>query len=499
MNPILTYHNRYQKIKKEKIDLLDTNRLLLLISNDATGLNNFFMAGLGLGTLIIRLGAVIQMCQKFEKLDDAGDALFMKQILDNLREILPSDTNWKNLWTISADDDIWKAPTIRSKNAESLLSRFVTFRNKYVHQQIKLEEPFFNQIVSSIQLMDEMSGLVSLFETGTLKMKKGKYYWVNKQDSICLYPYLQPSISSEDPYIFQGLYKNKSKAHLLNLRFGDEIEQNSEEHLDIVFKPLRDTIKSGIGQIFDHSERIAYYQSCFVGREKELRSLMDFCHKNDTKNMLSLKSPAGMGKGALVAELIEELRLQKSQVLYHFCGAGIQNNLHAVLYHIILQGNRLQYWDISDDDIRRKIERLPSKYIELIHFLQKLLAESFRVQKQNESGNLVILIDGLDEAQVAYTQFKIDDWFYRYNDKEEPEEDWRSNSNIRWIFTYRCSEDGNESFYKIYPFKELANIPNLQPLKGLDSDATKKALSKFSISDDFFKEVVIKSLIQNVL
>jgi hypothetical protein len=178
--------------------------------------------------------------------------------------------------------------------------------------------------------MDEMSGLVSLFETGTLKMKKGKFYWGTEQDSICLYPYLQPAISSEDPYIFQGLYKNKSKAHLLNLRFGDEIEQNAEEHLDIVFKPLRDTIKSGIGQIFDHSERIAYYQSCFVGREKELRSLIDFCGKNDVKNMLSLKSAAGMGKGALVAELIEALRHRKTQVLYHFCGAGIQYNLEAV-------------------------------------------------------------------------------------------------------------------------------------------------------------------------
>jgi hypothetical protein len=98
---------------------------------------------------------------------------------------------------------------------------------------------------------------------------------------------------------------------------------------------------------------------------------------------------------------------------------------------------------------------------------------------------------GLDEAQVAYSQLKISDWFYKYNEKEEPEEDWRSASNIRWIFTYRCEEDGNESFYKFPKMKELAQIEVLQPLTGLQPDAVDEAFKDFSVSTEF-KEAVIE-------
>lgn len=111
----------------------------------------------------------------------------------------------------------------------------------------------------------------------------------------------------------------------------------------------------------------------------------------------------------------------------------MQNSLHAALYHYIKQGQHAQYWDATDDQIKRKLERLPSKYIDVIHLFQSLLSDHLKIQSKNLSGNLVILMDGLDEAQVAYSQLKISDWFYTYNDKEEPEEDWRSASNIRWI------------------------------------------------------------------
>ena len=108
---------------------------------------------------------------------------------------------------------------------------------------------------------------------------------------------------------------------------------------------------------------------------------------------------------------IEQLKHDKTQVLFHFCGAGIQNSLHAALYHFILQGQRLQYWEASGESIQRKLDRLPSKYIDVIHLFQALLSEHLKIQKNNASGNLVIVIDGLDEAQVAYAQLKISDWF----------------------------------------------------------------------------------------
>jgi hypothetical protein len=136
---------------------------------------------------------------------------------------------------------------------------------------------------------------------------------------------------------------------------------------------------------------------------------------------------------------------------------------------------------------------MPSKFVDDIHFFQTLLDEHLRIQSKNESGNLVIIIDGLDEAQVAYSQLKISDWFYKYNEKEEPEEDWRSASNIRWIFTYRCEEDGNESFYKFPKMKELAEIEVLQPLTGLKPDAVEEAFKDFSVSTEFKEAVVEKA------
>jgi hypothetical protein len=493
MNPIQQYHERFLLLKSEKGIQADSETIQRIIDADAAGLNNYMMAALGMSTLVLRLGAVIQLCKKFEHLDDQGDALFLKQILDNLRESLPSDTSWKNLWALSATDEKWLVPIVKPKNGDSLLSRFVTFRNRYVHQLIKLDNTFLPQIEVAITLFDEMEELTSLFSGGNLVMLDGRYIWEQNQQIIPLHPYVQPGSQGEDPYIFQGLYDNKSQAHLLNLRYGDEDKQAATEHLEPKFNPIREAIKGGAGQIFDHSERIAYYQSCFVGRDREKKAILDFCSIDDNQNILCIKSPAGMGKGAVIADVIEQLRQNKTQVLFHFCGAGIQNSLHATLYHFILQGLRQQYWESSNEIIQRKLERLPSKYIDIIHLFQTLVSEHLKLQKNNVSNNLVILIDGLDEAQVAYAQLNISDWFFTYDEKEEPVEDWRSPANIRWIFSYRCNDDGVESFYQFPKMNELAKIPILQPLTGLSSEAVDEAFKDFSVSEEFKQAVISKS------
>jgi hypothetical protein len=495
MNPVHQYHQRYLELKSEKSISVDQDALQRLLEEDPAGLNNFYMAALGMSTLMLRLGAVIQLCKKFERLDDQGDALFMKQVLDNLRESLPSDTSWKNLWALSAEDKNWMAPIEKPKNGEPLLNRFITFRNRYVHQLIRLEASFLPQLQASIGLFEELATLTLLFEKGALALKEDKYFWVQDGQALLLYPYVQPGKEGQDPYIFQGLYHNKSKAHLLNLRLGDEVDQPAIEHLEPTFDPIKEAIRGGAGQVFDHSERIAYYQSCFVGREREKNAILDFCTKSDDQNILCVKSPAGMGKGALIADVIQKLQSQQTQVVYHFCGAGMQNSLHAALYHFILQGKRSQYWETEDETIFRKLDRMPSKYTDAIHFFHSLLTEHLKLHKANKSGNLVIIIDGLDEAQVAYSQLKISDWFYTYNDKEEPEEDWRSAANIRWIFTYRCEDDGNESFYQFPKMKECAEIELLQPLKGLSAEAVDEAFKDFKVSTDFKNAVVERSKI----
>lgn len=498
MNPIQSYHERFLALKSEKGIQDDSEVILRLIESDPAGLNNYYMAALGMSTLLLRFGAVIQLCQKFENLDKQGDALFLKQILDNLRESLPSDNSWKNLWALSAEEDTWLKPVLKPKNGEALLNRFITFRNRYVHQLIRIEEAFLQQLIASITLFDEMAKLTSLFKDGDLVCLDGKYVWKQNDKIISLHPYVQAGKQGDDPYIFQGLYDNKSLAHLLNLHLGDEDKQPANDHLEPNFTPIREAIRGGAGQVFDHSERIAYYQSCFVGRDREKASILDFCNASGAQNLLCVKSPAGMGKGALIADVIEQLKENKTQVLYHFCGAGMQNSLQATLYHFILQGQRQQYWEVSDESIQRKLERLPSKYIDVIHLFQALLSEHFKIQSKNTSGNLVILIDGLDEAQVAYAQLKISDWFYTYNEKEEPEEDWRSPSNIRWIFTYRCDDDGTESFFQFPKMKELAEISMLQPLTGLSPEAVDEVFVDFKVSEEFKQGVIKNSAIKNL-
>ena len=493
MNPIEKYHKRYLEIKAEKSISSNKERILELLEEDTAGLNNFFMAALGMSTLMLRLGAVIQLCRKFESLDEKGDLFFSKQLLDNLRETLPSDTNWKKMWEISVTENAWKTPTEKINKNESLLSRFVTFRNQFVHQKIQLSEVYINQLHAAIQLFEEMEALYALFQSGALVLKENQYYWEEGKQLTNLHPYLQVGANLDEPYIFQGVY-NKEKAELLNTQLGDKIDQNLEDHINPLFEPIQQSLRNGAGQVFDHSSRVSSYQSCFFGREKESEKLLDFCKSNDEQNILTVKSPAGMGKGALMADLIEKLKKENVQTLYHFCGAGLHNSLHAILYHFILQAKNGGYWKTEDEEILRKLDRLPSKYIDCIHLFQRLVDECINIVRKNETGNIVIILDALDEAQVASTQLKISDWFYTYNEKEEPESDWRSASNIRWVFTYRCAEDGAENFYKFPTMKQLATIDELQPLKGLSPEAVRVAFGEM-VSEDFMHTLIEKAVI----
>ncbi len=496
MNPIRNYSDRYHKIRSEQKINPDLESVRERIANNTSGLNNYILAGLGMATLILRMGAVIQICRKFKSMDEDGDILFMKYIVDNLRENLPSDSNWKNLWTICSENDAsWMEPALQTRTGQSLLERFVTFRNRYVHQQIRLIDEHSTEVLKCIELLDDFSALANLFESGKLILEEGKFSWKTAEESICLHPFMQPGKKDSEPYIFQGLYNKKSEAHFLNTRFGNEEEQKAEEHMDPIFQPIQSIVSAGVGQIFDHSSRINYYRECFVGREQERGIILDWCRRGDELNMLPIKSPAGMGKGALVADVIYQLQQDRVQTLYHFFGSGVQNSLHAVLYHLILQGKRLGYWNIKDQYVVQKLKRLPSKFIDLIHFFQLLLDSHLSIHRNNNSRNLVIILDGLDEAHVAYSQLKIADWFYSYNEKEEPEYDWRSTSNIRWIFTYRCAEDGTEKFYQFPRFDQNIQIPELQPLKGLKEDAVESAIARFSPSEDFMREVIRRGMI----
>ncbi len=494
LSPINRYHKRYLELKSNLSISSNSEIVLDLIQQKPTELNNFFMSGLGLSTLLLRLGAVIQLSAKLNDGNQENDALFMKQVLDNLRETLPSDTNWKNLWSAAVvNGSVWEAVSITPKGGQSLLDRFVTFRNKFVHQFIQIKEEDVINLTKAIQIFEEMELLVSLFEDSEIKSIKGKFYFIQNNSQIELYPFVQKGEKDDLPYLFQGLYENKKQAKLINTHFGNEEPQDSEINLEPSFKPLRDSLQGGAGQVFDFSERINYYRACFVGREIEQKTIIDWCKSETESNILPIFSPAGMGKGALIANTIATLQEVKIPVLYQFCGSGMQNSLHATLYHFILQGKRNQWWSEEDETIKRKLYRLPSKYIDVIHLFQDLLTNHFKNPRSNTSNNLIIVIDALDEAAVAYPSLYLSDWFKTYNDKDEPEEDWQSPNFVKWVLTYRKTD--GEKGYSLPFYNKTQEISILQPLLGLSESALDVALQPFNVSEDFKTEVLNKGKI----
>ena len=524
---IKRYLDRYQDIKtKLGLDKANTEQIAHLIANQKSDLNNYYMAALGLSTLLLRLGAVVSLCKKLHHLDDKGDALFMKQVIDNLRESLPSDTSWRTIWEISATDDFhWSKPLAKDNNGQNILGRFVKFRNDFVHQSVRVVPEHIVMIEKSITLFDEMSKLADLFENTSIFLEENKFYFNTSSEKYCLHPFLQQGEEEGLPYLFQGLYGNKTEAKFINTHFGNEWPDTKENDgleksrqiaktsLEPTFEPMLQALKAGVGVFFNHSERIAYYLECFVGRDEELKKILDWCQSDSKNNVLPIYAEAGMGKGALVAKVIEQLNSKKSFpcVLYHFCGSGMQNSLHATLYHLITKGQENGWWNTTNEIVAKKLKRLPSKYIDLIHFFQMLLSgdideildekgklnesPNFKSPRNNKSGNLIIIIDALDEAAVANSSMRLSDWFYTYNEKEEPQEDWRSPSNIKWIFTYRSSAEGEKQFYQLHNFKEIELIEVLQPLKGLGENAVEKALEKFKVSKEFIAAVIEKGKI----
>jgi hypothetical protein len=501
MNPFVKYHDRYVNLRANIVNT-ETPAIQLLAEESPGLVNNLFMAGLGMGTLFLRMGAVVQLSQKLHDGDCSNDALFMKQVMDNLRETLPSDTNWKNLWYASQQlDGKWEKAIPKQKDKTTLLDQFVGFRNKFVHQYIQVIPAHAQDLKKGIEIMDAMSALYPLFEHCSIEMRDNRYHWHDGDMILELHPFVQKGDHEDFPYLFQGMYENKSKAKFINTYLGDETLPSTNEAIDEKFEPIQRSLRSGAGQIFDHSDRMQYYRECFVGRERELGSVMDWVSGKVGGNVLPIYAEAGMGKGALVTGIIDELMTAKIPVMYHFCGSGMQNSLHAVLYHFILQGkgmpgmNGAGVWKVEDEVLQRKMDRLPSRYHDAIKLFQTLVTNCYHPPSKYANRPMVIIIDGLDEAAVANSQLRISDWFYEYNDKDEPEADWQSPEYVKWIFTYRSLPGQAKTGFQLGGRFDLASIPSVQPLSGLNEEAVREAFKPFGVSEEFILAVLEKGAV----
>jgi len=502
-DPISSYVDRFiSQYNLLEIDNKDSESIIDLITTQKAQLNNLLMSGLGASTLILRMGSVINLQKKLEEGTDEEDAILVKQIVDNLREILPSDTNWRIIWEITCDNNSnWYKCVEKEKGGQSLMEKFVTFRNKFVHEIIRIRLKDAKKIINGIKVLNRVCLEVSpLFKGSKFEEINGEFNFVEKGEgifskpkTISLHPFIQKGEKDGLPYVFQGLYDNKTTAELISTYHGDIQEQDVSQHYDSLFNPMIKSLKGGAGKIFNHKDKIEYYLDCFVGRENETNMILDWVKDSgQINNVLNIFSKAGMGKGALVSNIIEKLSNSDYNipVLYHFCSSGMPNNLHAILYHLILQGKKLQIWDLEDDEISQKVKRLPVKYHDIILLFQNLLDNYFKPTRKNLSENLVIVIDGLDEAYVAFPDLEIIDYFLQYDENGNSTGEWKSKLNIKWIFTYR------QGFYNFPETINTFSLNQVQPLEGLNEDSVKNALNRFNPSNDFINTVIKRGQIE---
>ena len=105
-------------------EISEENLSELIIHNKAL-LNNLILSGLGTSTLLLRLGAVIQLCKKLKMGTPEDDQLLIKHILENLNDNLPSDTSWKVILTVCCGiESEWNKFLARSKGQLSVFEKF---------------------------------------------------------------------------------------------------------------------------------------------------------------------------------------------------------------------------------------------------------------------------------------------------------------------------------------------------------------------------------------
>jgi hypothetical protein len=392
MNPFEHYHGRYKQLRGNYPAVLNKTEIAKSLESESecARLNNLFMAGLGMGTLFLRMGAVVQICEKIQKINlkdelTQEDIAYKKSILDNIADQLPTDGNWQNLYILSAETNSRWYKTADNKEIKGLIDKFVTLRNDIVHEKIVMTAAHAEKLEEGVKYLDAMTQMYALFEDATIQDDgSGLVYRHQGGDPIWLHPMVKknqqgiPEAIGVLPYIFQGIYREGAK--FIGTVYGDETHPANDPELDELFGRFRAEIAAfGGGKMFVHSARQNTYMDCFVGREKEIEEIVSWVQDgNAAQNVLPIFSTAGMGKGALVAGVIKALEKKEVHVLFHFCSSGTSNNLHSILHHFFYQGQNV--WketlnikpDLADPN-KKNQPRLPGDYIDTIRYFHRLL------------------------------------------------------------------------------------------------------------------------------
>lgn len=384
------FYNRYEDLKgdlaKSVGDLSNDENLKNAISSHHQLLNNLFMAGLGMGTLYLRMGAVLMIAEKTNKSSDESDLSFLKVMAEKLIHKLPADGDWLEIWKKFLEKEkLCKWNEIISKSAQpDIHSAFVSLRNDIAHQKLIID-PYseLSKIKKALKILDAMTSFRIQFEQSIISTENNEVYfqYSSDEEKLKISPYVQINKSNEPdevgilPYLFQGRYFAGAK--FINTE-GAETKAQKDVGVDTTFEKIKNDISRFNGdKAFDFNEKIKHYNEWCIGRENEVNAIKEWINKETDKNVLPIFAPAGLGKGALVAELIKNLKDNKHKIkhLFHFCGSGAANNLQAILYSLIIQGKENKYWNAQSlpEKFKKKLERLPSQYTDVIELFQVLL------------------------------------------------------------------------------------------------------------------------------
>ncbi len=203
-----------------------------------------------------------------------------------------------------------------------------------------------------------------------------------------------------------------------------------------------------------------------------MEALKEFCLNPRDDRFLAVYAPAGFGKSALLAcfSVLDEM---KDRVLLHLCGGSERSNPMNVVFSLLNRNKNI--WNRLSKEMRTRLSKLPGNYDEAVGLFQDTLEE----YSENCGGKgLSVIIDGVDEAEVAWPNLPLWNLLYVKEKDEEGNESirpWDIPENVRIVFGYR---EGTTERKDI----PTASIDILQPMRPLGEGSVDQAFARFRIS-----------------
>ncbi len=402
--------------------------------NRTRDLWNMAFAGLGAGTLLLRLGAIVQTAWYLQEvMEENPDPYFNKVLVERLRDKPVADGDWREIWHHAADQVPEGSPVLVRELASiksEIINRFVNARNIVVHMTASLKE-----WQTALDQIDAAVAASAVFDGAEITGDNGETAIAADGTSIRLSP-LVSRTDSGSPLIFQGVQEGQMKH--IDGTTGDETAISLEDVADFFARIEKNASDRYMNRFED---LVAGYTGLFVGRERETGEVISLLAGG--KRAIQVTSAAGMGKSAFMAHLYSTCRdsLGKKgitvETLVHFCGPGRASHPVAVLQNLLYQG--VGQWNELDEKIRvTKKTSLPADFNDLkkrFHRICGAWSERWKGKKL-----LAVFVDGLDESSKVHRDPRIDRLFIVEEEDDKGntiEREWEIPENVTIIVGHR--------------------------------------------------------------